>query len=65
MTRGQLIRRLRERGAPAQPHHVQEAVANYRLRPTPAKDESGRRIYLEDHLEQLWLLFQRQAKPAT
>jgi len=53
MTRGELIRALRSRGVAARPHHVRDAVANFRLDPPPKKDGSGRLIYVWAHVHQL------------
>ena len=53
MTRGELIRALREKGLAVRPHHVQEAVSNFRLDPPPSKDGSGRLVYTQEHLRQL------------
>jgi hypothetical protein len=53
MTRGELIRTLRGKGLAVRPHHVQEAVSNFRLEPPPTKDGSGRLVYTQEHLRQM------------
>ena len=53
MTRGEIVKKLRQRGIPARPHHLDWAVRDYKLVPAPAMDGSHRAVYTEDHLEQV------------